>query len=322
MRSQTIRAITADDLDAAGVLLSDRHGRQRRTVPELSAMYEDPTVARAEIEELLARAGASGFVAVRGDEVVGYLVGAPRKPVWGPNMFVEGAGSAAIEPEIVRDLYGLAAAEWVEAGATSHSVIVPADEPDLIDAWFRVGFGQQHVHAIRPAAAPDEALQPRRGVRIRRAERADIPVLARLEIVLPEHQRRSPVFSDVPLPDLEETAREMEDDFDDPAYSWFVAEYDGAVIGSAIGCAVEVSSEHYGIVRPPGAGFLGFAAVLPEARGLGAGRALGEAVLLWARDAGHETVVTDWRETNLLSSRAWPSIGFRPIFRRLNRSVA
>ena len=81
-------------------------------------------------------------------------------------------------------------------------------------------------------------------------------------------------------------------------------------------------AEHQGIVRPANAGFLGFAAVLPEARGLGAGRALGEAVLLWARDAGHPTVVTDWRETNLLSSRAWPSLGFRPTFRRLFRAIA
>ncbi len=83
-----------------------------------------------------------------------------------------------------------------------------------------------------------------------------------------------------------------------------------------------MSSEHRGIVRPTGAGFLGFAAVLPEARGLGAGRALGEAVLVWARDAGHPTVVTDWRETNLLSSRTWPRLGFRPTFRRLYRAIA
>jgi glycerol-3-phosphate dehydrogenase len=45
-------------------------------------------------------------------------------------------------------------------------------------------------------------------------------------------------------------------------------------------------------------------------------------VLLWARDAGHPTVVTDWRETNLLASRAWPSLGFRPTFRRLFRAIA
>ena len=50
--------------------------------------------------------------------------------------------------------------------------------------------------------------------------------------------------------------------------------------------------------------------------------ALGEMVLVWARDAGYPTVVTDWRETNLLSSRAWPRLGFRPLFRRLHRAIA
>jgi GNAT superfamily N-acetyltransferase len=62
--------------------------------------------------------------------------------------------------------------------------------------------------------------------------------------------------------------------------------------------------------------------VLPEARGIGAGRALGEAVLGWAHDAGYRVVVTDWRETNVLSSRTWPRLGFRPVFRRLHRAIA
>ena len=41
-----------------------------------------------------------------------------------------------------------------------------------------------------------------------------------------------------------------------------------------------------GLARPDSAGFLGFAAVFPEDRGLGAGRALAEAVLDWSRGAG------------------------------------
>ena len=94
------------------------------------------------------------------------------------------------------------------------------------------------------------------------------------------------------------------------------------MVGFAVGCGIEESSEHRGIVRPDRAGFLGFAAVLPEARGIGAGRVLGEAVLAWSRDAGYPTVVTDWRETNLLSSRTWPRLGFRPTFRRLFRAIA
>ncbi len=314
----------AEALDAAGRLLAARHRAQRAVEPGLSPAYEDPTVARAEIVTLAAKAGASGSIARRAGAVVGYLLGTPRPPSWGPNMWVEGAGHAveAGTPEIVRDLYGDAAARWVEAGATSHYAVVPATDPDIVDAWFRVGFGMQHVHAIREAPGPGQTPHPAAGITIRRAERRDIAVLGRLDVTLPEHQIGSPVFSPLPPPSLEEATNEWEEGFDDPAFATFVAEHGGFVVGSAVGCAIEASSEHVGIVRPPNAGHLGFAAVLPEARGLGAGRALGEAVLFWARDAGHPTVVTDWRETNLLASRTWPRLGFRPTYRRLFRAIA
>ncbi|MFL5681584.1 MAG: GNAT family N-acetyltransferase [Chloroflexota bacterium] len=311
-------------LDAAARLLAGRHHAHRLVEPRLDPGFEDPVVTRREIEALAAREGASGSVARRAGVVVGYLLGAPRPPLWGPNMWVEGAGHAIdpVDPEIVRDLYGHAAAGWVAAGATSHYALVPAHDADVIDAWFRVGFGMQHVHGLRDAPAPGEMLVPPPGISIRRAERADIPVLARLYVELPEHQNRSPVFSPLPPPSLEESTNDREEDFDDPAFTTFVAEHGGRVIGLAVGCAIEESSGNSGFLRPPGAGFLGFAAVLPEARGLGAGRALGEAVLGWARDAGHPTVVTDWRETNLLSSRTWPRLGFRPTYRRLYRAIA
>ena len=319
-----IRPFTTDVIDDAARLLAARHRAQRLVEPGLSPVFEDEAATRTEIETLAATEGASGAVALRDGAVVGYLLGAPRALLWGPNMWVEGAGHAVVatEPEVVRDLYAFAAAGWVQAGATSHYAVVPATDPALVDAWFRLGFGQQHVLAIRDAAAPGEQLRPPAGIMIRRAERRDIPALARLDLLLPEHQGRSPVFSMLEPPTLEDATNEWEAELDDPRYTTFVAEHLGLVVGSAIGCAIEVSSEHQGIVQPAGAGFLGFAAVLPEARGLGAGRALGEAVLVWARDAGHPTVVTDWRETNLLSSRTWPRLGFRPTFRRLHRAIA
>jgi GNAT superfamily N-acetyltransferase len=68
-------------------------------------------------------------------------------------------------------------------------------------------------------------------------------------------------------------------------------------------------------------GFLAFAAVFPHARGLGAGRALGEAVIAWAAQAGYDCMVTDCRVTNLLSSRTWPRLGFAASFLRLHRLV-
>ena len=313
----------AQHLDDASRLLAGRHRAQRRIEPGLAPAYEDATVCRAEIARLLGKDGASGTVALRDGAMAGYLIGAPRVATWGPNMWVEGAGHAvpADDPELVRDLYAWVATRWVESGMVSHYAVVPATDPTLVDAWFRVGFGQQHVHAIRDVPGPGDTFEVPARVRIRRAERHDIPTLGRLDLVLPEHQALSPVFSGQQLPALEEVVNELEDEFDDPRFTTFVAEHDGLVIGSAVGCSIEESSEHHGIVRPDRAGFLGFAAVLPEARGLGAGRALGEAVLAWSRDAGYRTVVTDWRETNLLSSRTWPRLGFRPTFRRLFRHI-
>ncbi len=108
---------------------------------------------------------------------------------------------------------------------------------------------------------------------------------------------------------------------DDPAYTTFVAEVEGDVIGSSGGCSLELSSSHPPLTRPDYAGFPAFAAVVPHARGLGAGRALGEAVVAWTAQVGYHCVVTDWRVTNLLSSRTWPRLGFAESFLRLHRLV-
>ncbi len=235
---------------------------------------------------------------------------------------MEAAGHAVADAELVRDLYAEAAAGWVAAGLTSHYAIVPATDPALVDAWFRLGFGHQHVHAIREPWPASEHLEVPPGLTLRSPTRDDLDALAEADLALPEHQARAPVFSLLSIPSFEEMRAELEADFDDPRFTTFVVECDDRVAGVAAGCSVEVSSLHTGLTRAPGAGFLGFASVLPEYRGRGAGRVLGEAVLAWSRDAGHPCVVTDWRMTNLLSSRAWPRLGFRPTFYRLHRAIA
>ena len=111
-----VRPFTDDVIDDAAPLLASRHRQQRIVEPGLSPVYEDVAAARTEIATLAAKDGASGAVALRGGQVVGYLVGAPRAPSWGPNIWVEGSGHAVAEPEIARDLYGFAArAGWTRA---------------------------------------------------------------------------------------------------------------------------------------------------------------------------------------------------------------
>ncbi|SCL15623.1 GNAT family N-acetyltransferase [Micromonospora inyonensis] len=313
-----IRPFGTEHLAACGALLADRHRRHRAAQPLLSPRFADVDAAVAELTAVFGTADASGAVAFRADVPVGFVLGAPKpSPVWGPNVWVEAAGQAVTDAEVARDLYAAAAARWVDEGRTAHYVLVPAHDTELAHAWFRLGFGQQHAHAIRRASGPT----PTTGPPVRRATRADVPVLARLDVELPLHQGRSPTFSAGRLGSVEESLAEWAEDIDNPDYATFVVERDGEVVGSAVGCAIEKSGSHLGLARPENAGFLAFAAVFPPARGTGAGRALGAAVVDWAADSGFDSVVTDWRVTNLLSSRAWPALGFTETFLRLHRLV-
>jgi len=315
-----IEPLGASHLDAAAALLADRHRRHRAAEPSMDPAYEDVVTARQAIEAALAAPSADGFVAWAG-EVVGYLVGSSKDAAtWGPNVWVESAGHAATDGSVVRALYREAAAGWVAAGRTNHHVLVPASDAALVEAWFALDFGQQHLHAARELG-PGSGIVPASELIVRRATLDDVESLVDLELVLPEHLRASPVFSPLP-PESREAVREsLAADVGGSPFEFFVAEQAGRVIGSSIGCALTQSGGNAGLIRPPDAAFLAYAAVLPETRGAGAGRALAEAVLEWARDAGYTWIATDWRSTNLEADGAWRGMGFRPTFRRLHRLI-
>jgi len=320
MARYEVREFTTDALDDAARLLAQRHTRHRLTVPALNPAYEQPDAARLEIEELLARNDASGALVTSGGATLAFVLGAPRPdPTWGPSVWVEDAGSAANDGEALREAY--AAARWADAGRTSHFVNVPATDDLLHDAWFSLSFGLQHIHALRePVAAEFEpSLAP--GLVIRPVERADIPALAEVGLVVPRHVAGSPVFSTIHLPTLDEMLAEADEEFGDRKFTEFAAVYQGRVIGTALCCSMELSPGNTRMMRPVSAGFLGHAAVLPEARGLGAGRSLGQMVMAWSRDGGYEWIAADWRSTNLEAHRTWTAMGFKPSFHRLHRAI-
>jgi GNAT superfamily N-acetyltransferase len=314
-----IRPFSDEFLDAAGELLAARHRAHRAVEPLLPGRYEDPRVARTEVEALAGADGFSGGVALRGRRVVGYLVGAPRPtPLWGEHVWVELAGHAVEEAEDLRDLYGLAASRWVDEGYVRQYAMVPADDPRLVEAWFRAGFGQQQAHGIMEV--PPETAWPEGA---RRAEERDVDALYAISPVLVEHQIASPVFSGVSptRPPEEELRAEILEDLGKPELGELVFERDGRIIGAFEIVPAELSSVHSGLARPEQAALIGWAVTYPEVRGSGAGRALTEASFAWARERGHEVMLADWRVTNLESSRFWPARGFRTTFLRLYRHI-
>jgi ribosomal protein S18 acetylase RimI-like enzyme len=306
-----------EHLDPAAELLAERHRRHRLAEPLLPARFEDAAAAREEIEALWHRDGAAGAFATRGGRIVGYLVGAPADDaVWGANEWVEVAGHAVDEVEVVRDLYAVVAEPWVESGRPRHWAVVPATDTALVDAWFRLGFGQQQVYGIapvRPTHWPDG---------VRKAEPSDVDALVELAPLLAAHQLGTPVFSGRGLGlDDDELRAEIENDIASKRFGNLVAELDGRVVANFEVAPAEESSMHVGLARPERASYLAFAITSPAARGTGLGVALTEACFAWAHEAGYETMLTDWRVTNLLASRFWPARGFRPTFLRLYRSI-
>jgi GNAT superfamily N-acetyltransferase len=304
-----IHLFSDEHLDGAAALLEERHRRHREAEPLLGDSYD----YRAELAGL---EGASGVVGVRGGRIVSFLLGLRKDDSrWGPNVWVEAACHAVEEPEDIRDLYSAAAARWVDEGRTRQYVLVPASDGALIDAWFRLSFGRQHAHGIREipnVGWPDGA---------RLATEDDIDELMELAPLLSDHQAESPVFGRTAPEDLDEVRKSILEDLPRTDIGDLVFEQNGRIVGAFQLAPVDLSGSHVSVARPAGSVLLSWAATLPAIRGSGAGVALTDAGFAWAREQGYETMVTDWRETNLLSSRFWPKRGFRRSFLRLYRSI-
>ncbi|HSK15954.1 MAG TPA: GNAT family N-acetyltransferase [Gaiellaceae bacterium] len=295
-----------DHVAAAATLLAARHERHRAAEPLLPELE----AARAEVEA----AGTSGAAAVDGGDVAGYLVGTVRDDrSWGRHTWVAHGGWAVREPELVRDLYAVAAERWVGEGAKLHIVLTPA-LPELVDPWLRLGFGHMQAYALRESGGEPQPLPA--GVTIRLGTPADLDAAAELLPAIWEHQRGSPTFTGFEIPAAAEYRADWEETLAEHRATWFLAELDRELAGHLL-----LYPEEPSMAVPAGSVYLAVAATLPEARGRGVGVALTEHALAWAREAGHATVHTDWRVPNLESSRFWPRRGFRETFYRLARQV-
>ncbi len=300
-----------EHLDDAAALLAERHRRHLAEEPLLAA---EPDF-RAELEEAWRQEGASGSVVSEGGELRGYLIAAPRSFTntglkWN---LVDFAGFALEgDPEVLRDLFAAAAERWVEAGQTRHGVYVPASDPGLIDAWFRLCFGGSGYTAARETAA--EAFES--DALVRDGTSGDMAEAIRLDDLMAEAMQPAPSFSGMTAISSEDRLEEWDGAWDDPEIKHFVAEQDERIVGHLV-----LYKGRKGLRIPADSIDISDASTEPEARGTGVGRALTAHALTWAGEQGYGSLTTDWRMTNLFASRFWPRRGFRPTFIRMYRSI-
>jgi GNAT superfamily N-acetyltransferase len=312
-----IRPLRTEDLDACAELLAARQRRLRGRRPELPERFSHADACRPLVAALAEHSSAHGVVACADGRRVGYLIGFGRtepewvRACWSP---IEGMALAdGVEAERIRDLYAAWAEHFVRHGYFRHYVHVPDDDPELLAAWVRTGFGQMQAHALRDLdlAAPRLA-----GVRLRRAVPADIDLLEPLLPLVAYQLVRPPAYA-MRLPEAIPTYRDSwEEELAEPGARHWLAERDGRALATATFYDAEP-----GPMVPEGAWELALAMTLPEERGKGLVRALVATGFAAAREAGATHCVTDWRTASLPTHRSWTALGFRPTHHRLHRHI-
>ncbi len=315
---------TPDWLTEAAQLLAQRHARDRQALPLLPIRFEDPGAARAAIQAALDRPLASGVAAVENGRLLAYLVGELLiDETWGRSAWVRLPGCAAApgqDLDVLRHLYAVLGQRWLAYGCLFHFVQASTADSALLQTWYSLSFGIEQVHGMRPLGdqEEEEAVLPR-GVEIRAALPEDRRHLEDLSDVIWRHQIQAPVWG-IHLPEIEaEQRRDWGNLVNDPLVNLWLAFQNGRAVG-----VVGMFAWEYGAMDlwiPDNAVELGVAGVRPEARGLGISRALARIGFNFSRQAGFHASVTDWRSTNLLSSRHWTHQGFRPAVYRLVRRI-
>jgi GNAT superfamily N-acetyltransferase len=319
------------DLEEAAALLARRHQEDRAHEAALPDRFTQPDQARAELEKTwkasTVREGSGGGVVARdGGRMIGYMIGVPRiDETWGRSVWVELAGHAidrGYSAEIYRDMYAALSPSWVAQGCLYHVSNVPAHDRDALAAWFNLSFGKEHVYGVRETASPlggETPVDPT--VEVRRATAADVDLAMELDLVLPSHQARAPVYSILFPYNKEEDRQDVLDELQKEDWKTWLAIRDGRLVGIQIYLPAKPGPGIGALPIPDNSSFLGFAATREDEQGRGIGRLLTARGLADASETGYTTCFTDWRATNLLSSRFWTRRGWRPVAYRLSRRL-
>ena len=200
----------------------------------------------------------------------------------------------------------------MKEGLVRLNVLVPMTD-EFIEPWFRLSFGGSSIQALM---AVPEGAKSEKASGLRLSTPNDIVDAVKLALVQAEHHTRSPSFNGVMLQSQSEIESEWQRTWNDDRYVHFVAERDGRIAGSAL-----LYRRPPDMRVPQGSIDLAGCVTYPDVRGTGVGVMLTNHVVGWAAENGFKTMSTDWRMTNLVASRFWPSRGFRAAFVRVYRSI-
>lgn len=319
-----------DMLDIAANLLAERHRRDQQAQPLFSLRFIDVDIARQAIASQWQRPWSSGVAAFAGDRMIGYLIGYMQvDQFFGRAVWSRLAGHAIatdVDSDLYRDLYAAAAPTWLGWGCFDHLILVPATTTYL-EPWSLLSFGRMHAYGAMALADIETTPTVPDNVTIRMAGPDDAEVLRGMSGLTAGHQLHAPVWALTPPESMAERPAQYAGIVDDDEVTCWLAfveevdEEDGTEVAAGFQAWYPAELDADALHIPEAALELAAAGVHSQWRGRGISRALFIHALDQAKQEGYRHAITDWRTTNLLSSRAWPRLGFEPVMYRLHRHV-
>jgi GNAT superfamily N-acetyltransferase len=321
-------ALTEEEIPAAGALLAARHARERTRFPLLPPAYEEPERAAELVRDLLAF--GEGVAARDADgELIGYLVSFewapdPSSPL--ARYLPERAATHVVTGHAVADgvdprppyalLFAELATRALDRGVIDHVVHVPIADPAVEAAWVSLGFGRVSAVAVRDLAPVERPLTA--DVETRTATSADLDVVDRLVDEEAVFHAGSPIFRPYRRRATVDAVRaQLAEELASDDHAFLIARLDGSDVG-VLSVEPGLGSPLY---VPDGAVYIAATAVLPQARGSGAGTALVDAAFEWARDRGHRAACLHFATANMTSMSFWTGVGFTPAMVHLRRRL-
>ncbi|HSI66703.1 MAG TPA: GNAT family N-acetyltransferase [Planococcus sp. (in: firmicutes)] len=305
------------------VLLAKRHERERKVFPYFPVKFEEIDETEVVIRKMLERPYISGIVAVRGIDVLGYLLYEFREDAHrGRYVFMDYESVVISEhehPHLLRLLYADAGAEWVKHGYFQHVLVSPLGDQAVVNEWLDQSFAFEQKYSILSLEQynPQDRELPEDLV-FRKGGKEDAALLKKMALWNSIHQADAPSWHPITRETMNSVKRSYEALLNDEEAFLWIAEQGERIAGFHVYFRKNDSNS---LVTPENCWELRAASTNPELRGKGIGRALANYCFTELKNADIDYIFADWHTPNQLSSYFWPKLGFEPVMVRMSRHI-
>lgn len=303
-------------------LLALRHTAERQRFPFLPERFESPIEAEKLLVEEMEKPYVSGVVALRGEEVIGYMLYEFKQDeargrhvsVGYPAIVVKNG----IQQQLVRLMYAQAGAEWIRNGYFEHVLFVPVGNDAIILELLEQSFRFDQRYAVLPLEQYKLRGDGRTTVTFRQVGDGDSNLLRKMAHWNSLHQATAPAWHPILKETLDAVRKSYEKLTQDPDVESWIAEQNGIPAAFHV---YDPADTFGSMVTPEHTAHLVAASTNMELRGRGIGKATADYCFKQMGESGYKYILADWHTPNHLSSYFWPKLGFQSYMIRMVRTI-